>query len=337
MALIMMDGFDTYNGISELPPGGRWQSVSNATIDASFARSQGKGLAVNNGGQVYSLNYPLTQTMVMGCAVYFAGTTVENSFFHGYDTGSLQVYLSRKTDGTLVIRRGDGTALATSVSTVNLNTWYYIEFKFTIHNSTGAAEVWVDGTSYASVSGADTQQTASAGTTFVLLTGASNANPTNYFDDFYLLDDSGSAPLNDRLGDVRCVPVAPSKAGSATDWQSNSFANHRAVAYNQDNDSSFTEAGTPNDTDLFDYEDAPFDAGTIYAVHTVTTARRGVDALHDFCPVTKSGGTVYEGTVSSLPTSYTTIIEIYEEDPDTSAPWSVSGLNAAEFGYRLKT
>jgi hypothetical protein len=118
---------------------------------------------------------------------------------------------------------------------------------------------------------------------------------------------------------------------------SNSFANHRAVAYNPDSDLTFVESGTVNATDLFDYEDAPFSSGTIFAVQSVTTAKRGTDANHDFCPAVKSGATTYQGTTIALPLSYATYLQTYAQDPATSAAWTVSGLNAAEFGYRLLT
>ena len=51
-----------------------------------------------------------------------------------------------------------------------------------------------------------------------------------------------------------------------------------------------------------------------------------------------SGGTDYDQNELFLPSDdYGLFTDIVETDPDTSSAWTVSGLNAAEFGIKLTT
>jgi hypothetical protein len=51
--------------------------------------------------------------------------------------------------------------------------------------------------------------------------------------------------------------------------------------------------------------------------------------------VCRSGGTNYVGTTQTLGSSYLMYRQIHETDPATSAAWTQTGLNSAEFGVKV--
>jgi hypothetical protein len=90
---------------------------------------------------------------------------------------------------------------------------------------------------------------------------------------------------------------------------------------------------TAGDQSRFTY---PAIAGsTVNAVSVVPRARKDDAGTRTIRGATKSGATVADsGTDLGLSTSYQYLIGLFETDPNTSAAWTVSGVNAAEFGVK---
>jgi hypothetical protein len=82
-----------------------------------------------------------------------------------------QMGLTLNTDGTLSARRGGSTILGTTSFNLSTGIWYYVEFKVTIHDSTGTAQIKVDGDSKLSLTGQDTKQTSNATANSIRLFG----------------------------------------------------------------------------------------------------------------------------------------------------------------------
>ena len=111
----------------------------------------------------------------------------------------LTLYIDRD-DRSVALYRGTsaGTLLVSgSAASFEFGTWFYLEMKVKVHDTAGYAQLRIGEAMVAlELTEGDTQNQA-AGT--VTLIGFQF--PNCYIDDFYTLDDTGDAPLNDFLGD----------------------------------------------------------------------------------------------------------------------------------------
>lgn len=241
--------------------------------------------------------------------------------------------------GTVTVRRGNwaATILGTSSKTLLSNVWYYIELGATINNTTGSFELRINGVNVTSNSGIDTQTTGNARTNGVFISSRPPGGHYDYWDDVYYLNDSGSI-ANDFLGDVKVECLFPSGAGSSTDWTPSAGSNYECVDEASPNDDTdYISEYIVSDHDTYACDDLVTTSGSIYAVQHLLRARK-IDAGN------RSLKTVYRGGTTDYPNSNTHSIgdnyvyysDILEQDPDTSSAWTISGVNAGEFGVELE-
>lgn len=183
---------------------------------------------------------------VVGLAIRFTSFTQHN-FLECYDGATLQLAVRSNTDGTLSVLRGT-TVLGTTTAQMSSGTWYYVEFKFTINNTTGSFALRWAATVPAqlSQSSIDTQE-------------GSNANVDRfrfklydeYLDDIYILTQEGA--VNDVLAfDASGLYVEGldlTADGTYTDWTSSLGTSWQALA-NQTyttQDDNYVRSDTPND------------------------------------------------------------------------------------------
>jgi hypothetical protein len=345
VALVFADGFDHYESADIIK---KWTSYGNWTptfggitdgVAPAWARPPG-GQGYRQAGGNHFINKVFAGTYatgICGSNVYWesAGGFTGGSVFVFTESGVAQLDVRTDTSGHLVVTR-NGTTLATSTNVMSLNTWYHIEFKATIHNTTGAYEVRVNGSStgwIAPATGANTRTSSNNFFTGIQL-GVAGSDIKRY-DDFYLLDTSGSV-ANDFVGPQKITTIYPNAAGNYAQWTGNYAANFANVnESNGDSDSTVNQSSTANQIDTFAFDDVP--SGTVTAIQHAIMARQDAGAARTFCPLQRSGTTDYEGTTFTLAGSHIFYLDPKSTNPDTSAAWTVSGLNAAEFGYKLKS
>ena len=128
--------------------------------------------------------------------------------------------------------------------------------------------------------------------------------------------------------------LRPNGVGNSAEWVGNYTENFLNVAETlADGDATFNQSSTPGDIDLFEHNNVP--AGTVHAVQHVLEAR-DVSASRTIRPVTRIGGTNYNGTTTpTLTGTYAFYLDPKTLSPDTSAQWDDAEVNAAEFGYEL--
>ena len=180
------------------------------------------------------------------------------------DSTTAQLALTKDaTTNTLSIRRGDGTgtALATSTNTITGNTWYHVELAVEISNTVGTATVWVNGTSWATVSSADTQAGTNAYANRVYI--GHHVTPTSPAATNTLLVDDLIVANNDnsqgRIGTASVKPMYATVAGTTQDWTR--LVDAGASVATADNggtiSSSGAAAGQPA-TNGFDFDDTTY-------------------------------------------------------------------------------
>lgn len=357
MALVFIDSFDHYTNADKLL---KWTATGShsiiggsgtATITASAGRRGGQGLVLSgtNVDQIY-LNKTLTTSgagVVLGVAIKLAAAPPSNGtqgIFSIAASGTAQITVCINSDLTVSVRRGSntGTVLGTSGATsISVGSFFQMEFKCLLSTTVGTYDVKLNGgSSILSGSGANTA--GSGGTTWNQLwlgdiaatTGNVNVGTRTYCD-LYVSDQSGSAPYNDYLGDCRVDVTRPTGAGATTNFTPSTGSNYQNVDDAQANgDTDYNSSANAGDIDTFAWDDLPVVGGTILALQSCLYIRKEDAGAATVAPVVRRSGTNYVGTAVAPSTSYGIFTEVQTADPSTSAAWTESNFNGAEFGYK---
>jgi len=356
MALLFMDSFDHYvtADITE-----KWSSsISNffgtLAINATAGRRASGGwrfaLTGSNSNAYAGISKtlaPADATGIMGFAVLIpVGTvgTVGFALASLRDAGTAQVTLRANADNTISVCRGlqNGTVLGTSTATFTSGSYFYIEWKVTIHASAGTVDVRLNGVSILSLTSQNTRNTANTSWNAAVLgwlelvTDSCSANNTNTdFDDLYVCDGSGAAPWNTFLGDVRVDVRNPTAAGATTGWTPSTGSNWQNVDdAAPDDDTTYNSTSTINAVDTFVVQDAPVSGAAIFGVQHCLSLKKMDAGTCTVAPVVRHSSTDYAGSAISPSTSYAYGLVINQTNPGTAAQWTESDFNAAEFGYK---
>lgn len=236
-----------------------------------------------------------------------------------------QLNISPDATAHLTVRRGT-TVIATSTNTFAANSWYHIQFKATINNTTGAYEVKVGGTSVnwvPAATGANTRSTANNSATAAYCGQIFNGW---MFRDFLVTDDFP--------GVVVGAYLRPAAAGNHQDWTASSGSNRGAVVGPFDTDASFVQSSTNGNIDTYTFEAVPSGGTpTIIGIQHQLWIKHDTGASHTVRPKIRASGTDYSGTSITTATSYSLITEASSVNPDTSSAWTKAAIEAAEFGY----
>jgi hypothetical protein len=260
------------------------------------------------------------------------------------DSGTLQCSVGFNNSGQLELRRGSdtGTLLGTGSTNLSASTTYYLEFKVTVHNTAGGAVFKVNGVTETItwVSGGSTTQdtaaTANNTANQILVHGSGTTSALDMDrDDLYICDTSGSVN-NDFLGDVRVEALLPSGAGYSTMWTATAGSNYQCVdeaAANGDTD--YVYEATTDDIDSYAMGNLSATSGTIVGLQTVLWARKDDAGTRAVKPHFYIGGTPYARTAVNLQDTYVAHRAIEETSPATASAWSISEINALEFGAKV--
>ncbi len=337
MAFVFGDSFSTYNtnGFSLQYWDG---SLNNAPGAAGSGRWGGnsRSFAIREGYK----DVPAQATYIAAFAINFGGVTGGTAFASFGDGATVHVDL-HLSGSKIQARRGDGTVLATASKRVRAGVWYHIQFKVTVDNSSGVVEVRVDGSSsnalgIPSTTGLDTLNGGgSAQITRVSIDTAIN-NLDALFSDFALFDTTG-AINNNFPGDCKWTFQPPTGNGTHADFTPSAGSLYQNVDdAAPDGDSTYNHSGTPGDQDSFTRA-ALTVTGSILAVQHKFVHRKDDAGLREIASLIRSGGNDFVGTTEVCGSSFAGSTEIYETDPNTSAPWVTADWNSAELGYKVIT
>jgi hypothetical protein len=341
MALLWIEGFDGYttgypaDPISYLER--RYEAVqSSDRWRIASGRSGNYSLWGGIDSQVYIITPPITtnDTLVIGFAFKTDSTgSGPYRIVSFFDTITEGMNLRYKDNGELGIYR-QNTHLETTVSLgLGTATWYYVEMKIKCHDTTGTYDVQVDGTPVLSATGVDTKQTAN---NYHNRAGFWSGAPGFTFDDAYILDSSGSKN-NNFLGDSTVTPIYPNGDSSIAWTRSGGSTNAENVDEypSPDDDTTYVESDTVNNTDLYDYTNLGSLGPSIYGLQINTDCKETDAEPFDLLIPMKLGATQNDGSSMSVGTaSWITKMRVAEDDP-TGNTWTLTNLNAAKFGVKV--
>lgn len=347
MSLLFIDGFDHYAADETLK---KWDLLKDdLTIDRiskGAGRFSGQSLqmdlqvAQNEFSAVTTSFSPNTEEVFVGSAFKFSDSVQEQIYiFIFYDSaGSRIAAVYMDSTGKLNIARDvdtSPTSLASSATALNDSAWYYIEARYIPLNTGGTFEVRINGTTEINFTGDTTN-----GLENVRNLGlGGDFTATSFYDDLYILDTSGTSN-NTYLGDATVYTEVPTADTTEASFSPSSGTDHFAMvddAADIDDDATYVENATLGATDRYT-SGALGVTGTVHAVQISTTARKTDSASRAFKSSIKSGATEKEdGTEHFLNASYLVYIDIYEVDPNTSSAWTITNVDAMDFGFKITT
>lgn len=339
MALRFIDSADHYTSLAD-----KYNNSSNASVAAGRGRASA-ALNLNQWGSVAFIvkTLDLQPTWIIGFAfrTNVFSTSGNGCVLSVSESGSVtHMRVELTPTGKLRVTR-NGTQLGSdSPITIALNTYYYFEFKTTIHDTTGVAHLKVNGVDQVNLTNQDTRNGGNAGAdsfVFGSLIGVSPFGNIDY-DDIYVCDATGSAPTNDFLGDCRVDCIDPNGNGNSSQFvgsDGNSTDNYLLVDEAAPNgDTDYVESATVGNKDTYTYENHPIAAGTVYGVQVNMNARKTDAGLRKVVSVARLSTNEVDSAEHSLSTSYLYYRDIRETKPGGGA-WSITDINNAEFGVKV--
>lgn len=334
MSLLFATGFDKtlapleeYTSLTGGTPvviGATGRNGGNAARHTSSGSNAGRG----------TLSIPTTSTLIMGMA--FRPATVASS---GHDIFSVNDVAGGNVQQAKITIDTTGTCHLTGTSStfsLTIGAYQYLEVKLTIHNSAGAWVVRVDGTEVLNETGLDTQSSANASCDSINMSGGSSVSTVFDFDDWVVMDTSGSN-FNDFLGDVRVIEQLPTGDGATMQFTPSSGTDGYAMVddTDPDDDSTYIQDSTAGHIARFTFPSLPSGIGSIYANDVLWFGKTTTAGTHVMRGNVLSSATAATGSNVTLTTSYKYGRGHFVTDPDTSAAWTASGVNASEIGVEV--
>jgi hypothetical protein len=323
MTVLFVDSFDHYAAADITK---KWTSSSGSITGFLTGRT---GLALKASSSFSAQkSVANSATLVMGFAL---NTPTLSGTFRFADGSSSQTQIVINADGSITAWRFTNQSLGSSAAgVITINNWYYIEFKTTFSN-TGSFEVRVNGVNVLSGSSVDTTSTANNYANSLHIAPATSA----FIDDLYLCDALGSTN-NTFLGDVRVDALLPNGAGSNTDWTPSTGSNYTCVDETSISTTDYVSSSTVGHIDTYAFANLTSITGTILAVAVNNVVSKDDAGAKSIADVVKSSSTTSVGS-NFTPSfgSWLVCQQIWETDPNTSAAWTESGVNAAEFGCKV--
>jgi hypothetical protein len=350
MALLHMDGFDRYGSLSDCLNYGGYISAGTVTFNTTGGVWGGGcvhiGTAGLNGGQDTILR-PLGSPATELWSGYYFAINGDMSFSRsprvvacfnsviGYETW-IGIY---SNSGVITTSAGGGVTYPFA-----LNKWYWVEVRAKLHASAGYIEVWIDGNQVLSVGPVNTK-TNSAATGYVSI---SAGRPIFFYDtgaemsiDDWVVTDLSGSYNNSRPGKQRIYTIYPSSDAGPNNGTPSTGTSHYACVDEAHIDTSdyITILNITDQAEVFGLTDlsAPLPS-SIKGVKVCTVAKTSDGGTASGANVINSpagGATWGTGASTGIGSSYSTVSSIFETDPNTSAAWTASAVNAMSAGFKI--
>jgi hypothetical protein len=338
--LLWIDSFASYGAIGAANPSGvlsrKYPTGNSSSIVIAAGRPGGLAIDFNTTGYTSGFGSPsltAVDTVVLGFAAKFDVLPAAYTFCSLYDGANRNVKFVLLDTGEITVVNDDSTTLGTtSGAGITTGTWQYVEIKVKTHVSAGTIDIRVNEIPVLSATG---KKTKCHSNSYSDVFGFGGIDGTHFcLTDLYFLDTSGTAN-NNFLGNMQVTCVRPNSAGSSTQFTPDSGSNYSRVneAVCGDN-SNYVEGSTPGHKDLYNYEAVP--PANIYGVMACTDCRETDASPFSLVTVCKSGATESNDSAQSIGTTdFVTKVRVIENDPNTSAAWSKTNLDAAQFGVKV--
>lgn len=334
MTLILTEGFETYNTSAQaIQPGAKWTSGGFEIGWTPRTGNQG----VRSSSLVKTLDPADEHATLIAGVAYMGGYNVDGDLisFRSDSGATTHCVMARRANGRIAIKVGAVEVAVTTGTHVDPANYNYFEMKAVLHDTTGTIDIYKNGgaTPILSFSG----DTKNGGTKAVFDTVAILGPSYQMCDDIYIVNGAGAAPLNDRLGEVRCWPLAPNGDGNYSQGvgsDGNSLLNYQLVdeAAENLNTADYIGLVADGDKDTYTYTNLVPTTGTVLNVELASIAAKSDGGTKSFRQIIRVGGADYAGADVTLGLSYALTTQQNFLNPATGLPWTIADVNGAEFG-----
>ena len=328
MSLLFIDGFDV--GDITL----KWDVVANPSqtfTDSTTRYGSGLSGAINSSGDTIAKKFTATAEIFCGFQVKAYGGTVGTIWScRGDNDTTTHIYL-KWNGSTIEAYRGDNTLLGSGAAASIAAAFRHVQVYVKVADSGGRVVVKYENVTVIDYTG-DTKNAGTNTSVDSVRIGRFDGIAA-YFDDFWLCDAAGSTH-NTFLGVARVRTLSPSGAGTDTQMTPSTGANYACIDEVPYSATDYV-TGAAGQRDTYAVADLPASPGSVLAVQAVAVAKQTGTGSITLKNAVRSGGTVYTGTASTLPTADSVVRTIYVTDPATSVAWTTSGVNALEAGAEV--
>ena len=344
MAVVLMEGFDLYNGEgTNVGLQSKWTKAGAGVFSMVTGRFGGQGVtAAGNQGVRAS------RTLGAGYATFSFGIAVRINTMPlsatlcpiiAFDSaGTFQVGLRVTTGGLLEAFRLTGTAAGTSLgvssSGMILGTWHYLEGEITISDTVGVFKTYIDNAQVINLTAQDTRNGSPTTIDTINFGIGETSGSSNYgsfsFDDLYVTDSAT------KLGERKIETIYPTSDVAQGFARSAGTTNYTLVDEATVNgDTDYVQGSTVGDVDTYGLGNLTSTPTTIDAVQVMAFAEKTDAGSRSIALQVKSGATTSDGANFPLAASYTKLERMLLTDPNTAAAWTLSGVNALQGGPKV--
>jgi hypothetical protein len=332
MTLLFIDGFDHYTSSQMVEKG--YITVSSGGISSSYARFEGQGWRGNNINHYFEKDIGVNKsTIYFGIAIKKV-IDIAPQYSSNYplltiydEARAMQIRIHLMPAFSLKVYDGASNVLGESSNSVFPDQrWCYLEVKIIISDTVGEVEIKVDEAQVLNLTSKDTKN----GTDYIryIRYRAINASQETWFDDFYIDD----AQFH---GDSRVLFFFPEENGSYSDFTPSAGSNYENVdEVTPDDDDTYNVGNDEGDKDSYGV-DASGVSGIVRGVQVSNLLRKTGTLSVKTKELLKTGGSDFLGDEKTLSTDYHYGVKLWENNPDTSNPWTPSEVDAAEFGVEV--
>ena len=337
MAILFMDGFNA--DAIDL----RWTIGGNVPVtSATYGRLGGEGARL--GDQV---NSKATRTVTISggatkiavaFAVYIDDAVTIDSFMRDM-FGSNTVMLWETGDEIGIYNvPDDASDYSSSTGPLTKLAWHWIEAEVFYSDTVGTIKCWVDRVLVINASGLNTPAIPSS--VSVQIGGQLSSDAAEvWYDDVIVYDDTGSYNNTAPLGDTQVLALFPDGNGNSsalTGSDGNSTDNYLLVDEFDPDTATYVGSATEGHKDTYTLDDLPSTIGDVLAI-TVERYSAKTDSGAKFGRgVLRTNSTDYPQTSVALSTTYGYETDIVEENPNSTAAWTGTQVNALEAGFEVR-
>jgi hypothetical protein len=324
--LIFCDSFDHYT-LAQMT--GKWTNGAGAAF-TSLVSSQ-------RAGNAYQTLFETTITIPGGPRDNMTIGTFRVSNVQGSSQSQLSVSgvagqcagVYSVADGTITVVDSTGSVVAQStVVATEQSVGHYFELGVFCSETVGQIIVRVDGEELINVSNVDTGPSCYIGR--ILGTGGGTATA---YDDLYITWDNASTISF--YDDVLIEAISPNGDGNYSQWTPTTGSNWETVDEQPASTTDYNSTDVVNEIDTFTFPDLTF-TGTVKGVQFVCMAKKSDVEIRAIQGVCRIGSTDYlSDNIEYLSTTNSFYRFVWAMNPATSAAWTNSEVNSAEFGYKL--
>ena len=347
---LFFNGFDFFNGGGTDQLQSVWDAGSAVdTISAVGSGAFGYGRYSQNGFNNLYKSFANVPGAASGnwATLYFAFHWYPGGSFGDdgatwvgfYDGSSAQAYLRITSGGIIKLYRGNGTLLATGVTSIAAGVWNWVAGKITFNGSTGTCTLKLNGVQQFAATGLNTITTANAYATKIGFSRPGNGSGyQGNLDNVHIYDGTDAAPWNDISAERRIYFGLATGDGALTAWTASAGNKWACIDENPPNNiTDYIYAATPGDQ--YTYTKAALSGvGSIDGVQLWMQAQKDDATTRGVKLLSRSnGGTVSKGAENLVLSGWLYYVTQWLLDPSTAAAWTVSNFDSNQFGVEVST